>query len=81
MDTTSTNVVVNNSETAVIAGLTSNNESETEVGIPYLMDIPVLGWLFKMKTTTVAKQDLIIFITPTIVEPSKATIEDKLFVK
>ncbi|MDC3250121.1 type IV pilus secretin PilQ [bacterium] len=77
----STNVVVNNSETAVIAGLTSNNESEGEVGIPYLMDIPVLGWLFKMKNTTVAKQDLIIFITPTIVEPSKATIEDKMFVK
>ena len=51
--------MVNNGETAVIAGLTTNNESESEIGIPYLMDIPVLGWLFKYKSSSIDKQDLI----------------------
>ncbi len=62
-----TTVVVNDGETVVIAGLTTKEETETERGIPFLKDIPVLGYLFKHKAIQVRKRDLIIFVTPHIV--------------
>lgn len=62
-----TKVVVGDGETVVIGGLTRNEHRETESGIPFLMDIPVLGNLFKYTKKTVAKSDLVIFVTPRIV--------------
>lgn len=62
-----TKVVVGDGETVVIGGLTRNEHHETESGIPFLMDIPVLGNLFKYTKKTVAKSDLVIFVTPRIV--------------
>ena len=51
----------------MIGGLTRNEHRETESGITFLMDIPVLGNLFKYTKKTVAKSDLVIFVTPRIV--------------
>lgn len=62
-----TNVVVNNGETVVIAGLTSNQLTEAESGIPVLKDIPLLGNLFKKSDKSREKKDLIIFVTPFII--------------
>jgi type IV pilus assembly protein PilQ len=62
-----TNVVVNNGQTAVIGGLTTQDETESEAGVPVLKDIPIIGALFKYKTKTVESHDLVIFVTPTIV--------------
>lgn len=62
-----TNVVVNNGETVVIAGLTSNELTEAESGIPILKDIPLLGNLFKKSDKNREKKDLIIFVTPFII--------------
>jgi len=62
-----TNVLVNDGETVVIAGLTTTEETESESGIPLLKDIPIVGWLFKHKATAMRKRDLIIFVTPRIV--------------
>ncbi len=66
-----TSVLVNNGETVVIAGLTSKEESSVETGIPFLKDIPLLGYLFKYKSSQMRKRDLIIFVTPNIVESPK----------
>lgn len=63
-----TEVVVYDGETVVIAGLTSNQEYEVEAGIPFLKDIPLLGFLFKSTRTEIAKKDLIIFVTPHILK-------------
>ncbi len=63
-----TNVVVNNGQTAVIGGLTTQDEVESEQGIPILKDIPLIGLLFKYKSKTSENRDLVIFVTPTIVE-------------
>ncbi len=63
-----TEVVVYDGETVVIAGLTSNQESEVEAGIPFLKDIPLLGFLFKSTRTEIAKKDLIIFVTSHILK-------------
>jgi type IV pilus secretin PilQ/predicted competence protein len=61
-----TKVVVSDGETVVIGGLTRNEEGETEIGIPFLKDIPILGYLFKQTKKTVTKKDLVIFVTPRI---------------
>lgn len=69
----STTVVVNNGETVVIAGLTSNEESSIESGIPILKDIPLIGSLFKKSEKNHEKKDLIIFVTPHIINSGIST--------
>ncbi len=63
-----TRVVVANGETAVIGGLIKKVETDLKRGIPYLKDIPYLGSIFSSHTTAEKKQELVIFVTPTIVE-------------
>ncbi|MBK7487412.1 MAG: type IV pilus secretin PilQ [Nitrospira sp.] len=62
-----TQVLVRDGETMVIGGVFVDTQSNNVAGIPYLSRIPVLGWLFKNKTENVSKQELLIFLTPTIV--------------
>lgn len=64
-----TNVVVENGQTAVIGGLTTKDERKTTTGIPFLKDIPLLGYLFRYTRKETQDKDLIIFVTPTIVDP------------
>jgi len=61
-----TRVMVNDGETAVIGGLIRSNESSTKRGIPVLMDVPLLGNLFRSNSTTKQKRELLIFVTPKI---------------
>lgn len=63
-----TNVVVNNGQTAVIGGLTSQVETEAVTGIPILKDLPLIGALFRYTEKSYEDRDLVIFVTPTIVE-------------
>lgn len=67
-----THVIVNNGQTAVIGGLTTQDESLSEVGIPILKDIPIIGILFKYTKREFKNRDLVIFVTPTIVEDELA---------
>ena len=64
-----TNVVVENGETAVIGGLTNQEVKTLRVGLPILKDIPVLGFLFGYDKKEVISRDLVIFVTPTVIEP------------
>ncbi len=63
-----TQVLVRDGETAVIGGIFVDSQTNNVAGTPYLSRIPVLGWLFKNKSETVAKQELLIFLTPYIVK-------------
>lgn len=63
-----TNVVVENGETTVIGGLTNQEVKHIRVGLPILKDIPILGFLFGYDKKEVISRDLVIFVTPTIVE-------------
>ncbi len=67
-----TNVIVSNGQTAVIGGLTTQDEVETEYGVPVLKDVPLLGRLFKFSTKKSESRDLVIFVTPTIAEDDLA---------
>ena len=62
-----TRVMVNDGETAVIGGLIRSNESTTKRGVPILMDVPLLGNLFRSTSTTKQKRELLIFVTPNII--------------
>jgi len=63
-----TSVRVRNGETAVIAGLVSDEEQITVKKIPFLGDLPVLGELFKSRERRPSHREILIFVTPTIVE-------------
>ena len=63
-----TRLLVDNGQTAVIGGLTLSEVSRSVSGIPGLMNIPVLGWLFRTTKDNERKIDLIILVTPHIVE-------------
>ncbi|MBP7698556.1 MAG: secretin N-terminal domain-containing protein [candidate division Zixibacteria bacterium] len=63
-----THVIVENGQTAVIGGLTTEDKVDAEVGVPLLKDIPLLGRLFKFTQSRNEVRDLVIFVTPTIVE-------------
>jgi len=76
----STNVVVTDGETVVIAGLTSNESIEAEEGIPILKDIPLIGHLFKRTKKTLDKQDLIVFVTPHIINKKVETVTENAVV-
>ncbi len=64
----STTIVVKDRQTMVIGGLIRDNLTTSTSKVPFLGDIPILGWLFKSKTTSVDKTNLMIFITPYIIK-------------
>lgn len=63
-----TSVVVKDRETVVIGGLIQDTEEDTVSKVPFLGDIPLLGWLFKTKSKTRKKTNLMILLTPHIVK-------------
>lgn len=62
-----TQVLVENGETAVIGGLTIVEKSTARAGIPVLMNLPVIGALFRQEQKRENKRDLLIMVTPHIV--------------
>jgi type IV pilus secretin PilQ/predicted competence protein len=60
------NVLVRDGETVVIGGIMKDTGSNSETGVPYLKDIPVLGWLFKKVSLRKDFEELVVFITPRI---------------
>jgi general secretion pathway protein D len=62
-------------ETIVLGGLISDDITETESKVPFLGDIPGLGWLFKSKGTQHVKRNLMVFLRPTIVLEKQKAVE------
>jgi general secretion pathway protein D len=63
----STSLTLADGATVVIGGLISDTRSDSNTGIPYLEDIPGVGWLFKSQTVTRTRQELLVFITPFVI--------------
>lgn len=63
-----TTVVVKNGDTIVIGGLIKEQEWATIEQVPLLGDIPILGYIFKHKRETKDRIELLVFLTPTIIE-------------
>lgn len=64
----SNTVLAQNGQTVVLGGLISTNKTDTIKKVPFLGDIPILGWLFKSTSHDEVKTNLLVFITPTIIK-------------
>ena len=60
-------LIVKTGDTVVIGGIYQEDKRTGDSGIPFLKDIPLLGWLFKAERKEEAKVELLIFLTPTVV--------------
>jgi pilus assembly protein CpaC len=65
----STTVDLLQGQTLAIAGLLSHEEQKTKIGIPILKDIPILGFLFSSERFERAETELLVLVTPIIVDP------------
>jgi type IV pilus assembly protein PilQ len=68
------NVLVKDGETVVIGGIMKDLSSSSDSGVPYLKDIPVLGWLFKKSSWQKDFEELVVFITPRILASGSENI-------
>jgi type II secretory pathway component GspD/PulD (secretin) len=63
-----TRVLIPSGNTLVMGGLVSDNTTKGNTKVPLLGDIPLLGWAFRQESKAQNKRNLLIFITPTIVQ-------------
>ncbi|MFG1514587.1 type II and III secretion system protein, partial [Halobacteriovorax sp. ZH3_bin.1] len=74
-----TNVLVENGSTIVLGGLYSYSKLESHSGVPYLKDVPIVGWLFRTPyNPQVSKTELVIFITPRVINQERAGLTSSL---
>jgi type IV pilus assembly protein PilQ len=66
-------LIVRTGETVVIGGIYQKQEATSDSGVPWVKDIPLLGWLFKAERKTESKVELLIFLTPSVVNPAQGT--------
>ncbi|MBI5509539.1 MAG: type II secretion system secretin GspD [Deltaproteobacteria bacterium] len=64
---TKTTVVVDDQETVVLSGLMRDRVRDSESKIPILGDLPLIGWLFKQRSTDIEKVNLLLVLTPYII--------------
>ena len=62
-----TELLLRDGDTTVIGGIYTRNSGENFSKVPVLGDIPILGWLFKTKSMSDQRSELLIFITPRII--------------
>ncbi len=63
-----TTVLVENGDTVVLGGIFQDSKSSNEDKVPWLGDVPYMGALFRRRANEINKRELLIFVTPTIVE-------------
>lgn len=76
-----TNIIVRNGDTAVLGGLMKEDDTETTRKVPLLGDIPILGWLFKSKSSSREKTNMLVFLTPKVVrtgDDSRSLLGEKI---
>lgn len=61
-------VVVKDGDTIVVGGIYKTTETFGKDGVPFFADIPFLGWLFKYETKTKTTREILMFITPRIIQ-------------
>jgi len=67
----SSHVLVRDGATVVLGGIYRESTIDQSTGVPYLKDIPVLGWLFRSTGKANLREDLLVFLTPHIVDPTR----------
>ena len=73
-----TNVMVRDGETVVIGGLIETRESQTTSRVPLLGYLPLIGWLFSTETTEVERTEIVVMLTPHILEDGEVLDDGQL---
>jgi general secretion pathway protein D len=73
--TINSTVVVQSGQTVVLGGLIRESKNEAKSGIPLLMDLPWLGNLFSTTSEDVSRTELIITISPRVIEDARAALD------
>lgn len=68
------NVLIRNGDTVVLGGIYRHQSDDREDGLPYLSKIPALGWLFRRTLETKHHEELLVFLTPKIIETGTASL-------
>jgi type IV pilus assembly protein PilQ len=72
--TLNTEVIVESGSTLVIGGVLNLDENKSEQGIPFLRQLPIIGWLFGSDVYEKDKTELMFFITPRILNQKKTNL-------
>ena len=67
-----TNVIVHDGDTLVLGGLITDRTTKGQERLPYLSEIPVIGFFFRGKSTEINQSSLLIFVTVDIIDPTGA---------
>ena len=70
-----TNVMVKDGQTTVIGGIYTRSNSVSENAVPGLSKIPILGWLFKKRNYNESRTELLVFITPRILNRLQSAMQ------
>lgn len=70
-----TEVLVADGDTTVIGGIYTRSTSESQAGVPFLSKIPFIGWMFRNSRTEDSRAELLIFITPRIVNREQSLVK------
>lgn len=70
-----TEMLIKDGDTAVLGGIYKRAAAEARAYVPFLGDIPVLGWIFKRTSRTDDRDELLIFISPRIINRSEALVQ------
>lgn len=65
---TQNRVLLKSGQTTMISGLISNTKNRQRTGVPYIQDIPIVGWFFRWSGKQVNDQEMLLFITPTLID-------------
>jgi type IV pilus assembly protein PilQ len=68
------NVLIRNGDTVVLGGIYRHQSDDREDGLPYLSKIPAIGWLFKRTLETKHHEELLVFLSPKVVEAGTASL-------
>lgn len=63
-----TKVLVANGETVVLGGIYQQNKTQNKMRVPFFGNLPIVGWLFKNETNSDQRNELLIFVTPKIIQ-------------
>ena len=72
-----TSSIVWDGQTVVLGGLIAENVTKQKDKVPILGDIPLLGRLFRSESSSSEKKNLVVFVTPTIIDPAGNRVHDK----
>ncbi|MEN3371054.1 MAG: type pilus assembly protein PilQ [Verrucomicrobiota bacterium] len=77
--TLDSNVLIKSGDTLAIGGLLQDEVTKSRTKVPIMGDIPVLGYLFQSRTNARVKRNLLVFVTPTIIDQHYGTgLEDQV---